>query len=148
MSVQAAVNGAQREVGLYVGVDGVVRKLFSESGISNTSAVNGIDVGMEPNVPFNISDYALVIASAADPYENVTLVRHLVILPFQKVSISIEIGRNRPSFYGLRTKCSFGVNQITPIERDSPTVIYDPTANTLQASEIKKQGYSVIKLYK
>lgn len=96
MSVAAQANGAQREIGMYAGVDGTVRKLFDEVGISNPNGIEGTAAGMQAGVPFDVSGYTLVIAYVFGGSVNSMQYGFFVVLPKLKLSFNLKVFSEYP----------------------------------------------------
>lgn len=67
MSVQAAVNGAQRDIGLYTGIDGAVRAL---NGCSELKSEIQTDIGSIVDIAFDISDVTFALMLGRCSFSN------------------------------------------------------------------------------
>lgn len=142
MSITAQANGAQREIGMYAGVDGAVRKLFDEIGISNPYGVSGTEAGIQQNVPFDVSGYTLVIAQVFVGYgSGGNQFGFLVILPKWKLSYKIKAyGDQQPENVTMSNSVSAGESW------DQREASYNPIDNTLTTSQ-PVYGVDMVWLY-
>ena len=63
MSIQANENGAARDLGLYSGIDGVVRKLFKDSElVQNFNVITAAQAGIQSEEWFDVSAYSMVLS--------------------------------------------------------------------------------------
>ena len=63
MSIQANANGAARDLGLYSGIDGVVRKLFKDSElVQNFNVITAAQAGIQSEEWFDVSAYSMVLS--------------------------------------------------------------------------------------
>lgn len=143
MSITAQANGAQREIGMYAGVDGAVRKLFDEIGISNPYGVSGTEAGIQQNVPFDVSGYTLVIAQVFVGHADGNRFQFLVILPKWKLSYKLQAyGEQQPENVTMSNSISV---------RDSSSYVrrvdYDSVNNTLTTSQPMQSEADMVWLY-
>lgn len=143
MSVMVQANGAQREIGMYAGVDGAVRKLFDEIGISNPYGVSGTEAGIQENVPFDVSGYTLVIAQVYVGHGDGNRFQFLVILPKWKLSYKLKAyGEQQPVNVTMSNSISDG-DSSSYVRR----VDYDSVNNTLTTSQPINAETDMVWLY-
>lgn len=126
MSVQAAVNGAQRDMGLYAGINGAVRALFSVGGIRDSVGVSGSEAGIQAKVPFDVSEYSLIIAVADESLSNWAAAM-MICFPQDKLATTL---RFRSSSMSAPTALKSAEIVIGGIGRG---FTYNPEDNTVKA---------------
>lgn len=156
MSITAQANGAQREAGMYAGVNGAVRKLFDEGGISDLYGITGTEAGMQENVPFDISGYTFVTASVMYNTAHEIEIETMLIFPKQRVCATCQTrfdteasdeGAEAIDFGAFTSyrSCTISVSGSSSWSYRSCT--YNPSDNTLVADDVQNSMYIKIYLY-
>lgn len=156
MSVMVQANGAQREAGMYAGVNGAVRKLFDEGGISDLYGITGTEAGMQENVPFDISGYTFVTASVMYNTAHEIEIETMLIFPKQRVCATCQTrfdteasddGAEAIDFGAFTSyrSCTISVSGSSSWSHHSCT--YNPSDNTLVADNVQNSMYIKIHLY-
>lgn len=156
MSVMVQANGAQREAGMYAGVNGAVRKLFDEGGISDLYGITGTEAGMQKDVPFDISGYTFVTASVMDKTGYDIRIETMLIFPKQRVCATCQTRFDAEAStdggeaidFGAFTSyrsCTISVSGSSSWSHRSCT--YNPSDNTLVADNVQNSMYIKIHLY-
>lgn len=156
MSVMVQANGAQREAGMYAGVNGAVRKLFDEGGISDLYGITGTEAGMQENVPFDISGYTFVTASVMYNTAHEIEIETMLIFPKQRVCATCQTrfdteasddGAEAIDFGAFTSyrSCTISVSGSSSWSHHSCT--YNPSDNTLVADNVQNSMYIKIYLY-
>lgn len=144
MSVQAAVNGAQRDIGLYAGIDGAVRALFASNEMSDLSGISGADAGMSENIPYDVSEYTFVIVEAFYLRASNTERQFLLILPKLRVSLALKTNSSSSSSAYLSSfRSDDNTISVYTFGDSRSHATYSPSANTLTSNVVNN-----IRLYK
>lgn len=160
MSVMVQANGAQREAGMYAGVNGAVRKLFDEGGISDLYGITDTEAGMQENVPFDISGYTFVTASVMYNTAHEIEIETMLIFPKQRICATCQTrfdteasddGAEAIDFGAFGAGGWYGGETTISVSGSSSwshhSCTYNPSDNTLVADNVQNSMYIKIYLY-
>lgn len=99
MSIQANANGAARDLGLYSGIDGVVRKLFKDSElVQDFNVITAAQAGIQSEEWFDVSAYSMVLSIISRNFSSGFWFYLFVVFPQLKLMLRVYYNYSDNSF--------------------------------------------------
>lgn len=99
MSIQANANGAARDLGLYSGIDGVVRKLFKDSElVQDFNVITAAQAGIQSEEWFDVSAYSMVLSIISRNFSSGFWFYLFVVFPQLKLTLRVYYNYSDNSF--------------------------------------------------
>lgn len=143
MSIQANANGAARDLGLYSGIDGVVRKLFKDSElVQDFNAITAAQAGIQSEEWFDVSAYSMVLSIIQHHSKSGFWFYLFVVFPQLKLTLRIDYDYYEGSMGDPDWENSIVASAV--VESSSyGSFEYDPEQSAIRVSDKKSTAFFI-----
>lgn len=132
MSIQANANGAARDLGLYSGIDGVVRKLFKDSElVQDFNVITAAQAGITSEEWFDVNEYSIVVHAITHHSRSDSSMRMFIVFPQFHICLRVYNSFSENSMTDPDWENSITSNEVV-ISSSYGDFEYDPERNAIK----------------
>lgn len=132
MSIQANANGAARDLGLYSGIDGVVRKLFKDSElVQDFNVITAAQAGITSEEWFDVNEYSIVVHAITHHSRSGSSMRMFIVFPQFHICLRVYYSFSENSMTDPDWENSITSNEAV-ISSSYGDFEYDPERNAIK----------------
>lgn len=132
MSIQANANGAARDLGLYSGIDGVVRKLFKDSElVQDFNVITAAQAGITSKEWFDVNEYSIVVHAITRHYRSGSSMCMFIVFPQFHICLRVYYSFSENSMTDPDWENSITSNEAV-ISSSYGDFEYDPERNAIK----------------